>query len=279
MLSKSELKNIPEYGNLGPRDKKNLNYRIKDKIGNIKNVLAEINLLLTLPDDFIKEHIDRDALIEGLKVTERILQILDPWAIGEHEDGGKMAFRVWGSVIPASKPGECTIDSASYTATKEEIDLHEQLKCHINKVRFYVDPCIPDPICRDPEYSRNLMNRFMQITAINFSSYFDIVGVTEDRWQKIAPVQIDKDQLKWMRWKPRGLKECMKIEQPPLLKEKRLPVQSTTEVSITASSTPEEIERFEEAIQEGPKLTEKELLEINERIKRIPRSDEESQPK
>lgn len=49
--------------------------------------------------------------------------------------------------------------------------------------------------------------------------------------------------------------------------------------SISNSSTPEEIEKFKETLQkqnEGIKLTEKELSELNDRIKKIPRSDEDS---
>jgi hypothetical protein len=273
MLADLERTYLKDKNSLGDRQKKNLNHRIKNKLKLIDETLGDVRLILeNYPNELIKEHISNNTAYSAVATLERVLQILDPWAIGEHEDGEKRAFRVWGSVIPASKPGECTIDSASRKASDEEIKFHEFLKAHLDRLQRYVDPCIPDPVCRDPEYSRELMNRFMQSATrpFSFSSYTDVAGVTEDRWLNYDPVQIAKDQLQWMRWKPRDLKEC--IKQPPLLKEKRLHVQWET-------VTPEEFERFMDAAQKQKPLSQEELAEISERIKRIPRSDEESQPK
>jgi len=282
MLADLERTYLKDKDSLDDKQKKNINHRIKNKLKLINDVLDDVKLILeNYPEELVKEHISNNTVSSAAAVLERVLQILDPWAIGYDEEKVPRAFRVWGSAIPACAPGKCTIDSASYTASEEEINLHERLKEHLNKIRLNVDPCIPDPVCRDPEYSRAQMDRLRQTTqrpfSMSFNAYLDETGVSESGWVLREPIMIDIGQLQWMRWKPRGLKECMRL--PPLLKEKKIPVQWTTVGSISNSSTPEEIEKFNGTLQKQngrPKLTEKELAELNERIKKIPRSEEDS---
>jgi hypothetical protein len=270
LLSKSEREMLTQPEKMSPRQKRNLNYQIKMKAAQIKQALQEIRLLIEyVAEDLLKESVSSEMLIDSIQISEKILKVLDPWAVGEPEKGELKAFRVWGSVIPACAPGKCTIDSASYTASDEEIHLHKRLKEHFNKIRFYVDPCIPDPVCRDPEYSRTQMDRLSQLVRriaetsrpidaslnrdvdkiidVSFSAYLDETGVNESGWVLRAPTTIDIDQLQWMRWKPRGLKGC--TEQPPLLEEKKLPGQWITVATLNESSSPDEIEKFNDAIK------------------------------
>jgi hypothetical protein len=282
MLADLERTYLKDRDGLDDKQKKNLNHRIKNKLKLIDETLNDIRLILeNYPEELVKPHVSNITVYSAASTLERVLQILDPWAIGEHEEGESRAFRVWGSAVPVCVPGKCTIDSASRTASNEEIKFHKYLNEYLNRIRLYVDPCIPDPVCRDPEYSKLQMDKLRQTTLrpfnASFNAYFDETGINESGWVLRDPVQIDKGQLQWMRWKPRGLKECMRL--PPLLKEKKIPAQWITVGSISDSSTPEEIEKFNETLQkqkEGLKLTEKELSELNERIKKIPRSDEDS---
>jgi hypothetical protein len=264
------------------KQKKNLNHRIKTKLKLIDETLSDLRLIFEkYPEELIREYVSTNTVNSATSTLDRILQILDPWAIGEHEEGKPRAFRVWGSTIPDCEPGKCTIKSASRGVSEEETRLNKLLKEHFNKIRFYIDPCIPDPVCRDTDYIKIQMELLLKGakdtgTSLSFDGYFDETGVDERLWITRAPSMIDVNQLQKMRWKPQGLKECMK--QPPLLREIRIPGKCSTEASISlASSTSEEIEKFTEIIQkqnEGPKLTEKELLEVNERIKKIPRPEE-----
>jgi hypothetical protein len=268
--------------------KKNLNHRIKNKLPQIDEELTDVKLILdNYSEELVKNTLSKETLSIAMSILERALEILDPWPVGEHEEGEARAFRIWGSEIPANEPGDCTIQSISRSSIEEEIVFHKRLEEHFEKIRFFVDPCIPDPICRDPEYigtqeektfqfAKDITNKTGKPLSVSLDAYIDDIGINSKRWVIRAPVAIQKETLKAMRWKPRGLKECMKL--PPLLKEKKIPGLWTAVASIKGSSTHEEDEKFKEAIQkqnEEPELTEKELLEINERIKKIPRSDEE----
>ena len=53
------------------------------------------------------------------------------------------------------------------------------------------------------------------------NAYLDETEVSEYGWVVRKPSMVDINQLKWMRWKPRGLKSCMEL--PPLLGEKKIP--------------------------------------------------------
>jgi len=286
MLTDLERAYLKNRDNLeDDKQKKNLNHRIKNKLVLINEALSDVRLILeNYPEDLIKEHISENTVYSATATLERILQIIDPWPIGKHEDGGVSAFRSWGSVIPASEPGECTINSISRGVTEEEIVLHNRLVEHFERTRFYVDPCIPDPVCRDPEYTRiqdekafkiarDITDRTGNPLSVSLNAYTDETGINAEGWVLRAPIVIPIEKLKVMRWKPRGLKECMK--QPPLLKEKRIPVQWLQLPSI--SSTSEEYEEFRKYIQKRNELEidEKDLLEVNEMIKKIPRSEEE----
>jgi hypothetical protein len=288
MLTDLERAYLKNRDNLeDDKQKKNLNHRIKNKLVLINEALSDVRLILeNYPEDLIKEHISENTVYSAATALERILQILDPWPIGEHEDGGLSAFRSWGSVIPASKPGECTIDSISRGVTEEEKVLYKRIAEHFERIRFYVDPCIPDPVCRDPEYigiendkafkiAKDIMNRTGTSLSVSFNAYTDETGISTKGWILRAPVVIPIEKLKAMRWKPRGLKECMK--QPPLLKEKRIPIRWLLLSSIGNSSTPEEYEEFRNNIQKKNEMEidEKDLLEVNEMIKKIPRSEKE----
>lgn len=226
MLTELERNRVLHREDLTVPERKNLNFRLRKKLIELKQNLEDISLILNFfHHEELHEVIDFDHLSRSLDVTESLLQIIDPWPVGWHEEGEQRAFRVWGSVIPVSEPGKCTIDSASRTATEEEINLHRRLKDHLNRVRFYVDPCIPDPVCRNPAYIKAQMDKLMQIKqtaqksfSFNMSAYTDETGVNETGWVLREPTMIDIDQLQWMRWKPRGLKECMEL--PPLLEPK-----------------------------------------------------------
>lgn len=208
-------------------------YNIRHHILRYFNDMEEILWILdTLPQKQVDRLLkDGKALNLTMKLTEKLIEKIDPWPIGEDENYGAMAFRVYGNVILSSEPGKCTIDSISRTVSEEEIKLNKRLVAHLDKIRYRVDPCIPDPVCRDPVYIGLQDERAMEIAkeiakktnnpfSVSIDAYLDEIGVNEEGWVLSEPTTIDIDNLRWMRWKPRGLKECM--EQPPLLTPKRL---------------------------------------------------------
>ena len=222
MLTDLERTYLKNRDNLeDDKQKKNLNHRVKNKLKLIDETLSDLRLIFEkYPEELIREHISNNTISSATTTLERILQVLDPWAIGEHEEGKPRAFRVWGSTIPDCEPGKCTLKSASRSVSEEEIRLNMLLKEHFNKIRFYVDPCIPDPICRDTDYIKKQMDQLLKSAketgmSLSFEGYFDETGFTEHLWLTRAPSMIEVNQLHWMRWKPREIKECMK--QPSLL--------------------------------------------------------------
>jgi hypothetical protein len=198
-----------------------------DYFESIPDVLLILN---TMPRGKITTKLERDPIPLVLDLLEALLVWRDPWPIGEHEEEGMVAFRVFGNAIPLADHGKCTIDSISRTASEEEIALNRRLKEHFEKIRYFIDPCIPDPVCRDPGYIGMEREKAMDIVKritrksdetfhVNCSAYLDS-WVGKDNWVERKPTLVDIETLKFMRWKPRGLKDCM--EQPPLLAPKEV---------------------------------------------------------
>jgi hypothetical protein len=285
LLSKLEQEMLVSPEKLNARQKRNLNYRLKTRSSQIDQVLQELELLINnVPDDSLKETITNKTFSSIKTILERLLLIKAPWPVGVDKDDNIQIFRVFGNAIPSADLGKCAIHSVSREASYEEAELDFYLTEIYNNIRYYVDPCIPNPVCRTPDTLREETEQILKSLkelnrpfTISHNAYLDETGVDEYLWVLRKPSMVDIKQLHWMRWKPRDLKEC--LEQPPLFKEKKIPGKCITEASISlSSSTQEEIEKFREIIQkqnETPKLTGKELLEINERIKKIPRSEEE----
>jgi hypothetical protein len=227
------MRNEKKESELEAYKKRHNDQVVLKKFGNYIESASDMLLILKhMPPDKIAKKLTSDKIPAMLNLIESLLAQIDPWPIGVHEDeNGVMAFRVFGNSIPKSPdsaPGRCAIFSISRTATKEEIELDRHLTEHYNKIRCYIDPCAPDPVCRDPEYIGAQAEKILRIRkeserpfAVSENAYLDETGVNEDGWVIKKPSMIDINQLHWMRWKPLGLKECM--EQPPLLEERKIP--------------------------------------------------------
>lgn len=229
LLSKLEQEMLVNPEGLSTRQKRNLSYRLKTKSNQIGQVLQEINLLIkNVSDEAIKENISNKTVSSLIEILEKILQVFDPWPIGvDEKDDGVLAFRIYGTSL-SNDPGKCGIFSKSRTALQEEIELDYLLTNHFSKIRRYVDPCIPDPVCYSPDYILKASEKIFQIKQElgepyieGSAAYTDETGVSEDGWILRERVKIDEKQLQWMRWKPHNLKECM--EQPPRLAPKKIP--------------------------------------------------------
>ena len=228
MLTELERDRILHREELTVPEKKNLNFRLRKKLIGLKQTLEDIRLILTyLPQDELREELDFGHLRKSLDVTDSLIEIIDPWPVGEHEDEEPRAFRVHGMAIPDSKPGKCTIKSISRTASLDEINLHKHLKDHLDKLLLCVDPCTPDPVCRDVEFYQLQMNEMLNLQKVSrgviqasFDGYTDEIGLDNDGWVVREPTSIDIDRLPQIRWKPRGLKECMKL--PEILAPKEI---------------------------------------------------------
>jgi hypothetical protein len=230
LLSELEREVLTDPKKLSDRQKRNLKYRLKTRCVKIDQALQEIRLLLeNCSEDSIKENVSNKTLDNLMAIFENLLQALDPWPIGVTEDGeGVMAYKVFGNAIPSADPGKCAIFSVSRTATIEEVELDFHLTNHFNKIRRYVDPCVPDPVCRNTEYVGTLRENIFKTAndlakpfLLSSNTYFDETGISETGWVMRKPSMVDIDQLQWMRWKPRELEDCM--EQPPLLAPKDIP--------------------------------------------------------
>jgi hypothetical protein len=231
LLSKLEQEMLINPKGLNDRQKRNLGYRLKTKSAQIDQVLQEIKLLVeNVSEDSIKENISNETLNSMITIFEKILEIVNPLPIGEHVSGELRAFRVYGNSMsknPDIEHGECAIDSISYTATTKEIDIYRHLKDHFDKIRYYVDPCTPDPTCHDPDYSLKLkekIRRDLEETNESFEISFHHHTIDE-RDKDGDPIgkffMVDIDKLKEIRFKPAGLKGCMEI--PPLLLGAKVP--------------------------------------------------------
>ena len=200
------------------------------KFGDYIESLPDVLLILKhMPPEKITKKLSPDKIPAMLDLIEDLLAQIDPWPIGVSEDeNGVMAFRVLGNAIPSADPGKCAIFSIARSATPEEIDLDWHLTEHFNKIRCFVDPCVPDPVCRDPKYIGMQGEKIFKLRkelggpfSVSNNAYLDETGVSKDGWIITKHSMVDINQLQWMRWKPIGLKECM--EKPPLLAPKKIP--------------------------------------------------------
>lgn len=254
-LSPLERQMIEQSGALDDRQRRNLNYRLKAKVSHIAATLQEIKLLvekspperlqdnsaaileellslseLIVEKGKLEESDLSKAAISSMKLAEITLKLADPWAIGLHESGERRIFRTLGYTIPSIEPGKCTILSVSRSALEEDVILHDRIKEHLDRVRYFVDPCFPDPICRDLDYVNHL-----GIKVFNFrkemlektgeAPSMELSNYLVDEKQTWRPLTIPVERLRSMRWRPRGLKSCMEL--PPLFDEKNIPEDPT----------------------------------------------------
>jgi len=210
---KETFKDLKE-GKLTAKQKADFYYRMSNILKDSLEGLEDLSLILKEISYGGLEKIDlAAAAISAMKLTEVLLQLRDPWSIGAHEDGEARAFRSWGFILPAGKPEDCAIHSISRMVTDEDIKFYLSLRKHFENIRFYVDPCFPDPVCRDLEYIRIQDEKAFQIAK-------DITNKTGKPLSvsiKTYEGRIKIEQLQKMRWKPRGLVTCTDL--PPLLEE------------------------------------------------------------
>lgn len=281
LLSKLELDMLRSPEKLNARQKRNLSYRLKARGSEIGQVLQELELLVNnVPEEALKEATSNETFLSLKAILEKLLQIRAPWPVGVDKNDNLQIFRVFGNAIPSADPGKCTIHSISREASYEEAELDFYLTEIYNNIRYYIDPCIPDPGCRTPntlrEEAEHILKSLKELNrpfTLSQNAYLDETGVDERLWVMRTPSMVDITQLSWMRWKPRDLKECMEL--PPLFGEKKLIAKWEPEASITMSTTPgassttEEIEAFRESLQksnERPKLTEEQLKNLNKKL-------------
>jgi hypothetical protein len=317
MLTDNQRKTFQDIqeGKLNPKQKGDFYYRMSKILKEELEGLDDASRLLDeLPESYL-EKIDfekiavfatglTEKLIEKrspsqaipamLDLIESILLQLDPWPIGEHEEGGSWAFKIYGntaSECPTIEPGKCIIFSISRNASDDEIELHRRLKDHFNLVRRFVDPCIPDPVCRDPKYIEEQRNKALEITkeisknlatfGVHCNTYLDeFIG--KNGWMEPKHSMVGIDELKSIRWMPRGLKGCM--EQPPLLEPRKIRGRLIDSVTISSDDElyidhlgPEKNLTFEDIriMKYGPKYKDKESASPN-RGSEVPRDEPKS---
>lgn len=226
ILSALEREMLTDPEKLSARQKRNLTYRLKTRSAQIDQALKEIKLLIgNVPEDSIKENISNETLDDLMSILESALQILGPWPIGRIDGEEIAAFRVFGRTVPQVEQGKCAIVSFARSVSCQEIELNRRLKEHFSAIRFYVDPCTPDPVCRDPAFIENLdamlvkkMGASGEPFNMSFNVYWDETGFDENGHKTRSNSTVNIDQLSQIRWRPRDLLECLEL--PPVLTEK-----------------------------------------------------------
>jgi hypothetical protein len=264
--------------NVSPQKKADIVYRYTGKLKDRLDSLTDITYLLNeLPEGH--KAVSKKNLWDALDLVDRLLEILDPWPVGEHKNGGQRAFKTYGSKFPNCEPGKCGIQTVSRTAFEEDVELHHRLKDHSIKLLPHIDPCVPDPICRDPQYAGELYEKTTEIAkelasrkgesfSGEISNYLDEYLVEDSSWVHRKPSVVEIDQLKAMRWKPRDLKTCSELPQLPLLGEKKIPRgPELSHLSVHVTQDDIHYSLSENGGAERP-ITEEEYLEYNERHNR-----------
>jgi hypothetical protein len=227
------------------------------KFGDFLDSIPDVLLILEhMPPEKIAKKLRLEHLSSILDLVETLLQRIDPWPVGEHDKGNLWVFKTYGNKFQDSEPGKCGIQTMSRTASREDIEIHERLKSHVDELRHYIDPCIPDPICRDPEYAGSLLGKTRASLkelqtkvggpwSMSGHNYLD-AWVGKEGWVERRPSQVNIEQLKSMRWKPEGLKNCPELPSPPLLAPRNdVPPREGKSFEMRLTSTPPKEEQEE----------------------------------
>ena len=206
------------------------------------------DLIENLPDPEKEKFKNPEYIAALLDVVDKYLAFVDPWPIGETEEGDLLRSRTYAS--ESRTPGKCYIQGDYMTALPEEIALWERLKDHAARLQYYIDPyLILPPGSRQPwgpaEWTTIERSRRPTMASINYlNKWRDVEGIG-----RAAPVWVDEEEVRrHKRWNPKPLPVKHKVAEDP-----RTPPQP--ESMEEALALEEEARREAAETEEGPAPT------------------------
>ena len=160
-------------------------------------------LVKRLPEEEKDRFARREYLAPLLNVVEKFLDLLDPWPIGESEEGELLSIKTFAK--RSGEPGKCWVESRYMDALPEEIETWERLKEHAARLQYFIDPYLISPDA-PPDGIREWFDRERHrrqfVTGTNyFARWRDEEGIG-----RAAPVLVDEEDVRrHKRWNPTPL--------------------------------------------------------------------------
>jgi len=138
-----------------------------------------------------------------LDVVDKYLEFVDPWPIGETEEGELLSIKTFAK--RSGEPGKCWVESRYMDALSEEIETWERLKEHAAHLQYFIDPYLISPDA-PPDGIREWFDRErLRRQFVTGTNYF-IRWRDEEGIGRTAPVLVDEEEVRrHKRWNPRPL--------------------------------------------------------------------------
>lgn len=178
-----------------------------------------------------------------LDVVDKYLEFVDPWPIGETEEGELLSIKTF------AKPR--VVDTRYVTALPEEVETWERLKEHAARLQYFIDPYLITPDYRPPDLNEWILRERPR------RSYPESMGATHyvHRWTddqgrgRAKLAEVDEEEVRrHKRWNPKPLPVKYKVAEDP-----RTPPQP--ESMEEALALEEEARREASETEEGPAPT------------------------
>lgn len=166
-------------------------------------------LVKRLPKEEKERFARREYLAPLLNVVEKFLELLDPWPIGEPEEGELLSIKTFAK--RSGEPGKCWVESRYMDALPEEIETWERLKEHAARLQYFIDPYLISPNYPtedDREWYERERDRRVFVTGTNYFTWWrDEAGI-----RLAAPVLVDEEEVRrHKRWNPKPLPVKYKV--------------------------------------------------------------------
>ena len=138
-----------------------------------------------------------------LDVVDKYLEFVDPWPIGESEEGELLSIKTFAK--RSGEPGKCWVESRYMDALTEEIETWKRLKEHAAHLQYFTDPYLISPNA-PPDgirewFDRERLHRQFVTGTNYFTRWRDEEGIG-----RAAPALVDEEEIRrHKRWNPRPL--------------------------------------------------------------------------
>jgi hypothetical protein len=151
------------------------------------------DLIANLPESEREKFKSPEYLASLLDVVDKYLEFVDPWPIGETEEGDLLSIRTFAQ--RSGEPGKCWVESRHMDALPEEIALWVKLKNHAARLQHFIDPYLISPNYPTEDdrewYERERSRRQFVTGTTYFTRWRDEKGI-----RLAAPVLEDEEEVK-----------------------------------------------------------------------------------
>ena len=161
------------------------------------------DLIKNLPDPEKEKFKNPEYIAALLDVVDKYLAFVDPWPIGESEEGELLSIKTFAK--RSGDPGKCWVESRYMDALPEEIETWERLKEHAARLQYFIDPYLISPDAPPDgwrEWSDRERPRRQSMTGTNYFTWWrDEAGI-----RLATPVMVDEEEVRGQkRWNPKPL--------------------------------------------------------------------------